>query len=324
MSTLRDIVSSECPNICQIFVLKDGREVYSDEWNDYDKDDCVHVTSATKTVMALLTGIAMDRRLIRSVNDKVLDYFPNYQVRRGEKTIQNVTLRHLLTMTAPYKCNGDPWTKVCSSKDWTKTSLDLLGGRSGLTGAFNYQTVCLHVLSGILYRASGMNTLDFANRHLFGPLGIAPRKSFPASSAEKHKQFILSRTPKRQVWLTDPQGLGTPGYGLCLSAKEMAKMGQMCLEGGTTCGTQILLPEWIREMTTVTSVADGRFRNMKYGYLTWILDEAKPIYAAIGDSGNVLYVDGAKNIVVAVASYFKPANLDRVDFIENVIIPKTC
>lgn len=96
------------PNICQISVLRGGNEICSAEWNGYQRTDCVHIASATKSVMALLTGIAIDHQLIGSVNDKVLSYFPEYSVKRGEKTIPDVTIRHLLTMRAPYKGHGDP------------------------------------------------------------------------------------------------------------------------------------------------------------------------------------------------------------------------
>ena len=114
---LHCVVQKEQPNICQIVVLKDGKEIYSDEWNNYKKSDCTHVMSATKSIVSLLIGIALDQGLINSINDKVLDYFPDYTTKRGEKTIYDVTIKHLLTMTAPYKCKGDPWTKVCSSDD---------------------------------------------------------------------------------------------------------------------------------------------------------------------------------------------------------------
>ena len=170
---LHDLIAKQQPNICQIVAYKDGEKVYSGCWNDYKPDDCTHIMSATKSIIALLIGIALDKGQIRSIDDKVLDYFPDYKVKRGEKTIYDVTIRHLLTMRVPYKCKGDPWTKVCSSDNWTFSSLDFLGGRKGLTDEFNYQTVCLHILSGILYRVTGMKTVDYANRHLFEPLGIA-------------------------------------------------------------------------------------------------------------------------------------------------------
>ena len=247
------------PNICQICVLKDGKEILSEEWNGYRRDDCVHVASVTKSIMALLVGIALDNGMMKSLDEKVLSYFPEYTVKRGEKTIQDVTIRHLLTMKAPYKCKGDPWTKVCGSEDWTKASLDLLGGRKGLTGEFNYQTVCLHILSGILFRATGMKTVDFANEYLFAPIGIKEHKTFFAKNAEEHKAFTISKTPKENVWLADPQGLGAPGYGLCMSASDMAKIGQLCLSHGMADGTQIVSADWIREITTPTYTADERF-----------------------------------------------------------------
>ena len=159
---LHDFIARQQPNICQMVAVKDDETVYSDTWNDYTKDDCVHVMSVTKSIMALLIGIAIDKGQIHSVDDKVLDYFPEYKVKRGEKTIYEVTIRHLITMRAPYKGKGDPWSKVCSSENWTYTSLDFLGGKKGLTDEFKYSSVCLHILSGILYRATKMKPVDFA------------------------------------------------------------------------------------------------------------------------------------------------------------------
>ena len=318
---IHDFIVKNQPNICQIAAIRDGKMVYSDTWNDYTKEDCTHIMSATKSIMALLVGIAIDKGQIGSVNDKVLDYFPDYKTKRGEKTIFDVTIKHLLTMRAPYKCKGDPWTKVCISDNWTYTSLDFLGGRKGLTDEFNYQTVCLHILSGILYKATGMKTVDYANKYLFEPLGIAKHINYYAKSAEEHKQFTIGKLPKENVWFSDPDGLGTPGYGLCMSAEDMAKIGLLCLNKGIFDGKQIVSAQWIEEMTSPRIVESDRFRGMEYGYLWWIIDREKGIYAAIGNSGNVIYVNPEKNIVIAVSSYFKPTIFDRVDFIREYIEP---
>ncbi len=319
---LHKLIETAQPNICQVVAYKSGEEVYSDCWNGYKVDDCAHVMSVTKSVFALLVGIAIDKGQIKSVDDKVLDYFPEYKVKRGEKTIYDVTIKHLLTMRAPYKGKGDPWSKVCSSENWTYTSLDFLGGRQGLTDEFRYSSVCLHVLTGILYMATGMITVDYANKYLFEPLGIPAHDVFIAKSAEEHKQFTIEKTPKKAVWFSDPQNLGTPGYGLCLSAGDMAKIGLMCLNKGEFGGRQIVSSAWIREMTAPRTVEGKHFRGMDYGYLWWIVDRKKGIYAAIGNSGNVIYINPEKKIVVAVASYFKPTIFDRVDFIQKEIEPR--
>ena len=318
---LHELIENTQPNICQITVLRDGKEVYCDCWNDYKKTDCTHVMSVTKSIIALLVGIAIDKREIVSTEDKVLEYFPDYEVKRGEKTIYDVTIEHLLTMRAPYKGKGDPWTKVCTSGKWTEASLDFLGGKKGITGEFEYRTVCLHILSGILYKATGMKTVDYANRYLFGPLGITEHSNYYAMSAEEHRQFTLEKLPKENVWFADPEGLGTPGYGLCMSAEDMAKIGQLCLNRGIWNGERIISEEWIRRMTEPRAVDSKYFRGMQYGYLWWIIHPEKKIYAAIGNSGNVIYVNPEEEIVVAVSSYFKPTVFDRVDFIEDTLLP---
>ncbi len=263
----------------------------------------------------------MDKGFIKSIHQPVLDFFPDYTIKRGEKTIQQVTIRHLLTMTAPYKYRSEPWTRVCTTDDWTVAALDLLGGRAGLPGKFRYSTLGIHILTGILSKTSGLSTVSFANQYLFSPLGIAPRTNYLAMTAEEHKEFTMSKNPQGNIWFVDPQGVGAAGYGLCISAAEMAKIGQMCLEGGMYGGKRIVSSEWIRESTEPWIQCADNFRNMLYGYLWWIIDEKKHIYAAIGNSGNVIYVNPEKEIVVAITGTFQPTVFDRVDFIQEHIEP---
>lgn len=312
-----DYISATQENICQITALKNGISIINDTWHDYKMTDTVHVMSATKSVVSLLIGIAVDKGFIKSIDQPVLDFFPDYTIKRGEKTIQQVKVRHLLTMTAPYKYRSEPWTKVCSSDDWTVAALDLLGGRAGLTGKFKYSTLGIHILTGIITKTSGLSTVDFANQYLFTPLGIAPRTNYYAETAEEHKAFTMSKKPHGNIWFVDPQGVGAAGYGLCMSAEDMAKIGQMCLDGGT----HIVSSQWIAESTRPRIQCDGNFRDMLYGYLWWIIDEKKHIYSAIGNSGNVIYVNPEKAIVVAVTGTFKPTVYDRIDLIQEHIEP---
>lgn len=316
-----NFISATQGNICQITALKEGKCLIRDTWHDYQVTDTVHIMSATKSVVSLLMGIAIDRGLIQSVQQPVLDFFPDYTIKRGEKTIQQVAIRHLLTMTAPYKYKSEPWTRVCSSDDWTVAALDLLGGRSGLTGQFKYSTLGIHILTGILAKTSGLSTVNFANQYLFAPLGIAPRMNYCAMTAEEHKEFTTSKNPKGNIWFADPKDVGAAGFGLCLSADEMAKIGQMCLQGGMYDGKRIVSSEWIEESTKEHMRCDGNFRDMLYGYLWWIIDEKTHIYAAIGNSGNVIYVNPEREIVVAITGTFKPTVFDRIDFIQKHVEP---
>lgn len=165
-------------------MIRDGEVCCEDYWRGFQPGDALNVMSVTKSVIALLTGISIDRGYIESVDQKVLDFFPEYTVKRGEKTIYDVTIRHLLTMTAPYKYKSEPWTKVCTSDDWTKAALDLLGGRKGITGEFKYATLGIQIMAGIIENASGRKLIDFANEYLFAPLGI-PRHVNHGGSSRK-------------------------------------------------------------------------------------------------------------------------------------------
>ncbi|MDO4877605.1 MAG: serine hydrolase [Oscillospiraceae bacterium] len=307
-------------NICQICAIRNGNVIYEDNWRGFASEDAVNVNSVTKGVMALLAGIASDKGLI-SVDDKVMDYFPEYQAKRGEKTIFEVTVRHLLTMTAPYKGRSEPWKKVCTSDDWTKAALDFLGGRAGITGEFRYATLGIQILAGIIERGSGEKLIDFANKNLFIPLGIPEHVIHGDSSKEDQFDFFMNKGPRKNEWYSDPQGTVTAGWGLCASAKDLALIGCMVLNGGSMGKVRIVSSEWINSMLTPYQKLGERFGNMYYGYLWYKPFEDREVYAAIGDSGNIIYVNKDNNVAVGVTGTFKPMIFDRIEFIEKTVLP---
>ena len=252
-----------------------------------------------------------------------MDYFPDYQVKRGEKTIYDVTVRHLLTMTAPYKGKSEPWKKVCTSDDWTKAALDFLGGRAGITGEFRYATLGIQILAGIIERGSSEKLIDFANKNLFIPLGIPEHTIHGDSSKEDQFDFFMNKGPRKNEWYSDPQGAVTAGWGLCASAKDLARMGDMVLNDGRFSGTRIVSSGWINSMLTPYQKLGERFGNMYYGYLWYKPFEDREVYAAIGDCGNIIYVNREVNIAVGVTGTFKPMIFDRVEFIEKNVLPLT-
>lgn len=318
---LHELIKNKQPNICQIVAIKNNEVVYKDTWNNYDDSDNIHIASVTKSITSLLVGIAIDKGYIKSVDQKVLDFFEEYKIKRGEKTIQTVEIKHLLTMTAPYKCKGEPWTKVCSSDDWVTSTLDLLGGKNGITNEFRYFTLGLQILNGIIFKASNMKTIQFANKYLFEPLDIKPRIGYNVKTKEEHIKFITKKTAQTNRWLSDSNEIPSAGFGLCLSAIDLAKIGLLCLNKGIYNNKRIVSEKWIKQITTPYINCDSRYNHMQYGYLWWIIDEKKHIYAAIGDSGNVIYINETDNLVITITSTFKPRILDRIDFIEEYIIP---
>lgn len=98
-------------------------------------------------------------------------------------------------------------------------------------------------------------------------------------------------------------------------------IGLLCLNKEMANGEQIVSSKWIEKTSTTESLAGKAFGNMEYGYLWWIIDKEKNTYAAIGNSGNVIYIDSENELVISIASSFKPRVFDRIDFFEEVVKP---
>ncbi|MDF2594939.1 MAG: serine hydrolase [Clostridia bacterium] len=317
ITDFENLIKTEYDNIAGIVVVKNGERIYEGYFGGFTSEDTAHVMSVTKSILSALIGIAIDKGYIKSVDQKVLEFFPDYMLKRGEKTIQNVTIRNMLTMTAPYKYKSEPYTKVYTSDDWTKAALDLLGGRAGITSEFKYSTVGTQILSGILASTTDKSVVDFATENLFEPLGIkAPHHHTTIHNKEEYIAFLKDKHVSG--WMVDPKGMNTAGWGLCLAPRDMAKIGQLYLNGGLYNDRRILSSKWIEDSTKEKS----RWGELPYGYLWWIIDsKGSHCYAAIGDGGNVIFVNPEKNMVVAIASRFMLRSKVLTELITEHIVP---
>ncbi len=116
-------------------------------------------------------------------------------LKQVKKTIQGVTLKNLLTMTASYKYESEPYEEFFASDNWVKAALDLLGGEKP-TGKFMYSAIIgTHILSGILVKATGQPVLDFAMEYLFTPLGINVPRNVVLGNKEEHIAAMNDKTP---------------------------------------------------------------------------------------------------------------------------------
>ena len=317
IASLERKIEKEYGNIAGIIVLKDDNVVYKKYFNQCSENDPIHIFSVTKSIVSMLSGIALDKGCIKNLDEKVIGFFPNYQIKKREKTIQHITIRNLLTMTAPYKYRFNPYPKYFSSEDWVMSSLDFLGGR-GKIGNFKYAPIIgIDILSGVLINTTGKSVLEFAQDNLFYPLGIFVDKNIYFQNKQEQLDFYKSKGANG--WVADLKGTNTAGWGLSLTTMDMAKLGQLYLNEGYWNGRQIISGKWIAESTQVQSV--WKARHLKYGYLWWVIDEAEHSYAALGDGGNAIYVNPKDRIVVAVSSLFVPGVKDRIDFIKREIEP---
>lgn len=317
VKTLEEIILKEYGNIAGIVVLKNGEPRYEQYFNNCTLTNPIHIFSVTKSIISALIGIAVDQGLIKSVNQKVLDFFPEYVVGQKERVIQNITLKHLLTMTTPFKYEEEPYLQYFTSEDLVKFSLGLVGARShDELRQFRYTPLIgPDILSGILVRATGKTVLDFATEFLFSPLGISVKENIVFHSQEEQFAFLAAKD--RSGWVTDPTGVNTAGWGLTLTAMELAKLGQLYLSKGNWNGNQLLSAAWIEESTREHSRSTQL--NLAYGYLWWVGEDHS--FAAMGDSGNVIYVNTEKQMVVSITSLYMQEAKDRMDFIKKYVEP---
>lgn len=311
---LEQMIESEYSNIAGLTVQKDGSLLYEQYFNGCTADSRIHVYSVTKSIVSILLGIAVDKGYIKSVHQRVLEFFPDYTVKNGENTIENVTLEHLLTMTAPYKYQEAPYIEYFTSSDYVEFALDLLGG-SDKIGDFRYAgLIGPDILSGILVRRTGQSVLDFAKENLFSPLGMTVEDPITFSSEEE--QMAFNTRSDISGWVCDEAGNNTAGWGLTLSARDMAKIGQLYLDGGLWEGKQIVSKEWINQSTREHS--RWQELDLPYGYLWWLEDQG---YSAMGDGGNVIYVNKSQKLVVSIAAFFHPQAKDSIALIQKYIEP---
>lgn len=312
---LEKVIRENHSNIAGIVVLKDGKKAYETYLNGCTENTPVHVFSVTKSIVSILMGIAIDRGHIKSVDQKILDFFPDYTMTRGQQSLPDITIKHMLAMTAPLKFKLNPYQKFFSSDDWVKASLDALGGR-GKIGVFKYMPLIgPDILSAILVQATGQSLLQFATENLFSPLGITVKDNLTFPDKEEHLAFLNGKNISG--WAADPKGINTAGWGLTLTPMDMAKIGQLTLNQGRWEKTQLLSAEWIKESTKEQS--RWKKQNLPYGYLWWL--NIGTGYAAMGDSGNIIYINPEKQMVTAIAALYQRKTKDRIQLIKEQIDP---
>lgn len=135
-----------------------------------------------------------------------------------KSTLKLVTLKNLLTMTAPYTYKfSTPCKKYFTSNDYVNFTLDLLGGK-GL-GKFRYTPLIgPDILSGILVKATGQSVFDFATEKLFSPLGIPVKSN--VYFHDKDEQIAFNKAKHISGWVVDQTGVHTAGWGLTPSPAD--------------------------------------------------------------------------------------------------------
>jgi CubicO group peptidase (beta-lactamase class C family) len=310
---LEHMLKSQYRNINGIVIVRKGYIVFERYYHGYSYLDTHNVASVTKSFTSALIGIAIDAGYIKSVDQKVLDFFPEYVPGTDDIQKRTITIRHLLTMTAPMAWKTtmeyEPLNRLRRQRDWVAYILNLLG-KNGQLGKFYYSTAGTHLLSAIITRTTGMCAREFANKRLFRPLGMREIPDHDMKSYGLDDVFGKNVTG----WIKDPDGITIGGWGLTITPRDMARFGFLYLNDGIWDNTQIISKKWIDDSTALNS--------NKYGYLWWLREEGSTlIYSALGSGGSVICCIPGKDVVVAIASKIIRKPRDRWLLLERCIIP---
>lgn len=235
-------------NIHSILIVKDGKLVLEEYFYEYDRSKPHQLRSATKSFVSALIGIAIDKGVIKSKDETVLSFFPEYDVKNLSEDKREITIEDLLTNQSGLECDDHNQNslgnevKMYESPDWVKFVLDLpMVDKPKSKG--RYCSGGVIVLGRIIEKATRQSINDFAAQNLFKPLGVSDfRWNFKPdkSSAESFCQISLA-------------------------PRDMAKFGLLYLNGGKSNGKQIVSSDWVRASFVKQSVVS----DSDYGYLWW-------------------------------------------------------
>lgn len=293
----------ERAKIATCFVHQGGTDLYAYAKNGESEQALHRLNSITKSVLALLIGIALERGELDSLDRPVAAWLPG--VPEDKRAI---TLRHLITITDGLDWpewgdwDGQP-TPMYDSPNWVAFVL----GRPVKAppgAAMAYNSGCSQLLSAVLQRATGLTTEAYAARHLFAPLGI-----------------------KDWLWLSDAQGIVIGGFGLSLRGRDLFKLGLLMLRRGLWERRQLVPAAWIDRITAPLHHTYDHVGS--YGYHWWIYtggtsEPASPhTYFAMGYGGQYLFVVPEHELVVSFTSNlyhktFMPLHLFAETFLPGV------
>lgn len=294
-------VPDELPDVSALLVARGGRLVFERYYGGVGPDDPIDVRSVTKSVTGTLVGIALAEGDLDGLDQPIGELIPERIPPGADPLTPGITLEHLLTMTSGLAWDaGSDYQRLIASDDWVGLTLGLpVAYEPGTVYAYN--SGGSHLLSVILAEATGQDTATYARDRLFDPLGIEPGD-----------------------WDRSPQRETNGGFGLELTARDMAKLGELYLNEGRWDDEQILPASYVRAATTEQSTGDAT-GGTPYGYQWWVTDASGyPAFYALGYGGQYVYVVPNLDLVVVIAAARRvPAEELRSPryLIEEVIIP---
>ena len=264
-----------------IGISQNNKTVYQHYFNQKKATDLFNLQSLTKSVMSILTGIAIDKGLINSLDEKIIKFFPDLQKDTDQRK-QTVTIRQImnqssglyhedLTRLGEFLALADPSSYTL--KQPLLTFPDSI---------FHYNNAASHLLSVVISKASGMTTLDFAKKYLLEPMQI-----------------------KKVEWMKMKDGYydGSGLLSIRLSLMDMNKIGNLLLNSGSYQGHQLVSTDYVHQLFVPdkTFPTGWGFPGSLYG-LCWYHKNyhGVPVIYGLGWGGQFNFIIPSLHAVVTV------------------------
>ncbi|WP_247834773.1 serine hydrolase [Bradyrhizobium sp. 200] len=314
-------------NVHAVIVVRRGTLVFEQYFPGYDEPwgmgegrrhefDAVtkhDMRSVSKSVISLLVGIAIDRDLIKSADEPVVKFFPDYSALKSPGW-DSITLRHLLTMSSGIKWDENrAWKDPENDEPHLGSDADPF--RYGLSKpiaappdtVWNYNGGGTDLLGNIIERVSGKSLDAFAREALFTPLGISDWE-----------------------WMKYRNEHIASAAGLRLRPRDAAKIGQLVLNKGAWNGQQVVSAKWIEQSVTPRFQAIGYFGGLFYYGQQWWMgrtlsgDKDVKWIAAQGLGGQRIFIVPELDLVLVTTSGLYGSGRQgqaALDILANFIIP---
>ncbi len=284
------------PYIQSLLVARHGKLALEEYFYGFDREQTHDTRSSGKTLAGTLTGIALDHGAKFTLDSSATALYPQYtDLANPDPRKQKITVRDLLTMDSGLACddndddspgNEDTMQGQDKQPDWYRYILDVpVLDEPGDKKAV-YCTAAINLLGGIVSSRSGMPLTDFFQRYYAGPLGIS--------------DYHMNLMPTGQAYM---------GGGIRLRPRDMLKLGQLYLDGGTWNGKRVLSKGWVADATRQHSYfpASDYAPGHGYGY-TWHLFQVEIAgkkydeYMAQGNGGQLVMVVPKLDLAVVITA----------------------
>jgi len=287
--------AAELETLYGLLVIKNGRLIAEGYFNQGSVEQKAYMASATKSFTSALVGIALDQGCLSSLDQKMIDFFPEFDDKLTDTRKMQITIRDLLKMRSGYVWEErTPYLgSLFSSRGYWLPFIGEFPLTSDPGTEFGYSNLTSHILGVIIARECNTDLKSYAQEYLFAPIGAEVGD-----------------------WSLDADSLYYGSHGIPLSARDRAKFGWLYLNGGEVDGNQVISTDWVEQslqrysenidlsgwIPGITS-RYGYYRDIGYGYQWWSARAGDHQFSyASGHGGNqIILLEDLDMVIVTSA-----------------------